>query len=201
MFLYVADSVVGMKIGFDLDEVLAGFIEQFLKYYNLGFKTDYKRENIRHYDLWKVFGVERNFMINLVYGFYKSSFFKNIKPIDGSIDGVEYLKGRGDLYIVTSRENVVRVDTIKWLDRYFSKHFKGIEFTDDNVIAGKSLKKSDICRMLRLDAMIEDRAEYADECAKEGIETLLMDCPWNREYKEAGKVKRVYNWNEIIRLF
>lgn len=43
-----------MKIGIDLDEVLADFMPQLLRYYNGKYKTNFTREQIKEYKFWNL---------------------------------------------------------------------------------------------------------------------------------------------------
>ena len=48
--------------------------------------------------------------------------------------------------------------------------------------------------------MIEDNADYALDCAKKGIKTFLLDKPWNHDYVKHKNIRKVSDWNELIKL-
>jgi hypothetical protein len=50
--------------------------------------------------------------------------------------------------------------------------------------------------------MIEDNLDFALELAENGIKSYVLEQPWNRTRTEQHeKVKRVANWQEIIKDF
>jgi uncharacterized HAD superfamily protein len=61
-----------MKIGIDLDEVLAGFFESFIKYHNKNYGTALRREMLRDYDISKILGIGYDTLEPRLEDFYKS---------------------------------------------------------------------------------------------------------------------------------
>jgi len=48
--------------------------------------------------------------------------------------------------------------------------------------------------------MIEDNLDFALELAENGIKSYVLEQPWNRARTEQHeKIKRVINWQEIIK--
>ena len=185
-----------IKIGFDIDEVLAGnFIELFLRYYNERFKANHKKEDILDYDLSKVFGISRKEVTAIFHGFYSSSLFKEIMPAKGSIELIQKLNGEGhELYVVTGRQIFIKEDTIRFLEHY-NECFKSIEFTKNDALVDdekRKLRKVDVCKKLSLSLLVDDQQEHAKDCAREGIEVFLFDKPWNKDCKEENGIKRIY---------
>lgn len=189
------------NIGIDIDEVLANFVECFLLYYNARFNSDYNFCDIVDYNLWNVLGGTRENMISLVYDFHETQFFRDIQPIEGSMEGVRLLNAEHRLYAVTSRQTKIKQPTIEWLEKYFSGCFSGVEFTNNYTIDGIALRKADACKKLSIGALVEDMIEHADDCAKEGINVLLFDKPWNKDYAGVKNITRVHDWKEIIKIF
>jgi 5'(3')-deoxyribonucleotidase len=48
-----------MRIGLDMDEVLAQFLASFIVFHNERYNTEYKLEDIDEFELWKVWGGSR----------------------------------------------------------------------------------------------------------------------------------------------
>ena len=46
--------------------------------------------------------------------------------------------------------------------------------------------------------MVEDNADYALDCAKNGVRTFLLAKPWNQEYEAHKNITKVKNWEEIV---
>jgi len=179
-------------LGVDIDEVVADFMGSFLDFYNSVSGKAYKKQDITRYELWKVLNCTQSDLVSLIYEFHKTPFFKSIKPIEGSTKGIAFLKSKYRLHAITSRQKEIVRETTEWIEYYFKSCFESIEFTDDNALNRKLLKKSSVCNSLGITTLIEDRDSYAEECANKGIRVILLDRPWNRKYKEGGLVKRVY---------
>jgi len=198
------------RIGSDVDEVLADFIEPLLNYSNPRFGTHLKRDDLKDYSLSKAFGISIEEELNVLEWFHKDGFLSVIGTVEGSVEGTRHLNAKNyELYAVTARPSKLSLDTIRWLDNnFFTTSYHGI-FTaacfangyEGYAGNGTLLTKASICKMLNIGVLIEDRVDYATECADAGIEVLLLDCPWNKDLKENGKIKRVNGWNDIIKIF
>ncbi len=49
--------------------------------------------------------------------------------------------------------------------------------------------------------MIEDSIEYAEDCARCGVETYLLEMLSNKDKKTHKVVTKVKNWDELISIF
>jgi len=63
----------------------------------------------------------------------------------------------------------------------------------------KIKKKSEICKELRIDFLVEDSLEYARECAKNGTKVFLFNAPWNQTDNLPDNIIRINSWNKIIK--
>tara|TARA_Y100000310_G_scaffold344805_1_gene459637 strand:+ start:1344 stop:2072 length:729 start_codon:yes stop_codon:yes gene_type:complete len=57
--------------------------------------------------------------------------------------------------------------------------------------------KSQVCRELGITKLIEDNADIALDCARNGIDVFVLPRPWNRNMAEHHRVTRVNDWQEI----
>jgi 5'(3')-deoxyribonucleotidase len=188
-----------MKIGIDVDDVLADFMNCFLKYYNKTYDTKFKRENFKSFSLWKTIGGTREISTEIIKDFFKSEYFDSMDMVKGSQYGVKKLSKNNELIVVTSRPLKIYNETVDWLDKYFPNEFSSIEFSKDWI--GKpnnKWRKKDICLAKNIDVLFEDNIAYARGCAKEGIEVKLFDCPWNQEKIRSAKINRVYCWEDAV---
>jgi uncharacterized HAD superfamily protein len=125
---------------------------------------------------------------------------REIAPMPGSLKSIRLLKERGhDLYVVTGRSLRDVAQTERWLNHHLPGVFSGVEyghfFTLDATLAPR--KKSDICRDLSIELLIDDNLPTALEAAAEGLDVFLFDQPWNRDAVLSRGVTRVRSWNEI----
>jgi len=187
-----------MKIGIDLDEILGGLVPELLKFHNDKYKTNFKLEDFFSYKLWEVWGGNREEAIEKIYEFYKTDFFKNIKPIKGSQKAIEKLKKNNELFIITARQNVIKKETRLWVEKNFPNAFSNIHFTNHYAQKEKLKTKKEVCDLLDVDILIEDSLEYSSECVNPKRKIFLMDYPWNKSDNLPKNIERVYSWEEII---
>ena len=183
-----------MRIGIDLDEVIMDTLSQVIKYYNRRYKTSFTLSDFHSYNWWETWGCTKDKAIRTWLDFNNSDVSRKIKPIERAISSINFLAKTNEIIIITSRQNKVKEQTQKWLNKHFKSPPRLI-LTNDIYIATES--KSKICKDLGIKLMIEDHPKYAAECAKSGIKTILFDKPWNKSvsHKEIVKVK---NWPEAL---
>lgn len=186
-----------MKIGIDLDEVVVEFARGYLKLYNLKYKRNILFENIFSYNLWEPLGISREEVFQLADEYYNSEDFESIEFIKDAKEALQKLSKNNKLFIVTSRPVKIKEKT----EIFFKKNFPFINFDiihSGDLFDGQGKPKAEICMEKGLDVFIEDRKEYALECAKKKIKVLLFDKPWNKNCKTPENIIRVYNWKEIL---
>ena len=186
-----------MKIGIDLDEVLADFLSAFIRFHNEKHGTSFFREQFRSYHVHHIWGGTPDRTIREIYEFYTTKYFDDIKPIPGSLENIDRLCKDHDLMVITSRQNDISQKTLDWINRFFGNKFSGVFFTNENSLHGECENKSDICRNSSVDFMVEDYMDYAEECARSVKKVFLLDSPWNRTENLPQNISRVYSWNEI----
>ena len=188
-----------MKIGIDLDEVLADFMPQLLKYYNGKYKTNFRREQVKEYNFWNLWHCTKEQAIDEVYQFFRSSYANEIQPVIGAKEAVPKLNKNNELFVITSRANDSAEETFRWINKYFSGVFSDIYITNQwNNLYKRTKKKSDICKELGIELIVEDGPEHAIDCASSGLNVLLFDCPWNENIIET-KIKRIKSWGEALK--
>lgn len=189
-----------MKIAIDLDEVIACFLDAFIKYHNNIHKTTYKKSDFFSYEFWKVIGGTKEEMIDEVYRFHDSSYFDNILPLGEAIEAINKLKENNDLYIITSRQDDFMVKTKKWLDKYLPDTFIAILNSNAYPKKGTRRSKSDLCDENNIDIMIDDVLDYATECMKPGRKIFLFRYPWNTNENIPKGFYVVSGWSEVLKI-
>jgi 5'-nucleotidase len=186
-----------MIIAIDVDEVLADLLSQFIIFHNETYGTKLKREEFITYNWWDTMHEDFEQMKKEIYNFFKSSYIKDVKPVEGAQEGVKRLKRKHDLIIITSRPYVLSVLTEHWINNHFPNCFSKFYFTK-SIIDNDTLTKAEACRMGNASILIDDQIKYVEDCAKNGIDAILFDQPWNMHYMESEKVKKAYSWPEIV---
>lgn len=186
-----------MIIGIDLDEVIADSLNSFLEFHNDTYGTSLTRKQFYCYEVWKILGEAPEETIQKFYDFYKTHYFDNVKPVAGSVEGIEKLSKNHKLMVITARPKNISKKTEKWLDKYFTDKFSAIHFTNSYSLQGEEIKKSELCQKLEVDVLIEDSPYNAKECISNKTKIILLDRPWNETEKVKTGISRVYSWKEI----
>ncbi|KAG2717760.1 hypothetical protein I3760_03G191200 [Carya illinoinensis] len=139
-----------------------------------------------------------------VHEFFKTPYFKTgIHPIPGARRVLHALSRFCNLSVVTSRQNAIKDHTIDWIEKHYPGLFQEIHFGNHFALDGVSRPKSEICRSLGADVLIDDNPRYAIECAEIGIRVLLFDYensyPWckTESVNQHPLVTKVHNWEEV----
>ena len=109
-----------MKIGIDIDEVLADYLCALLLFHNERYGSSLQREDFFVYRWWEIWGGTREEAIQKREVFEKTTEYMNISPIEGSQEGVAHLARFHELHIVTSRPDYLRETSHAWLEKHFS---------------------------------------------------------------------------------
>ena len=186
------------KIASDIDGVLVDFQTPFVDFYNQRHDANFTVQDMFCYEFWKVFQVSEEELARDMKDFYRSSAFRKMSPISGAKEAITILRRRNLLYSVTSRPDFIRDETITLLGEHFPGAFLRVHFTNQYGGNGSKERKSDFCLENGYEVIIEDVAEYANECAERGIKAFILTCPWNREERLHPEVTRVKDWKEIL---
>ena len=185
------------KIGVDLDEVLAILTPKLLEYHNDVYGTDSNIDDCEEYGLWLLWGCSKNECTRRVCDFYKSKYFKEVEPVKGSKEGIEYLVNKYDLFVITSRPSWLEKETVEWVEKYFPNKFKGIVLTNQVSIKEEMKTKSEVGKELGISYLIDDHIEYVMDSYDNGIKVVVFEMPWNRKADLPNEIMRVSNWSEI----
>ena len=184
-----------MKIGIDIDDVIVEFNKGLLDFYNKKFNKIFEFEKMFDWRLNILFNMSLEEAINFVKEFYDSLEFDKIELIFGAKESIENLAKEHELFFVTARHLSVKEKTYSFIEQVFPKFKKEIIFSSEEWNEGKL--KHEICKELGVEVLIEDRGEYALDCAENGIKCFLLDKPWNKKAMHENII-RVNNWNEIL---
>ena len=187
-----------MNIGIDIDNVISNFNEVLLEEYLIHDKEIGKRgiinknaEYIRR-GMFDWSEVEEKI-------FYQQNIeriVKKLNPIEGEKEYIDKLKQDGHkIYIITGRDNGEYSNpydmTKDWLDK-FGIYYDKLILT--NAYKNDKHGKSEKCIENNVDIMIDDSVNICMDSINYGIETLIMDTPYNRQ---VNNIKRVHSWKEI----
>lgn len=180
-------------VAVDIDEVLCPFLVPMLKHNRA------KIPNQKFPYVFKdVLGITEKESQKMVYDFYASKEFSELEPIEGSKNGLVYLKTLGyDIYAVTGRQDIVRNTTETWLQKHFPWVMKDLIMT--NSYTPHEVNKADICKSLGTHLVIDDNYKTCLEAEALHIRGInfIGDpvYPWCMDNPIA-----VGSWRDIMRL-
>merc|ERR1711934_8441 len=195
-----------MGIGVDLDEVLGGFVPALIEWHNHTYGTEITLEGFHSYRFCDVWGGSNEEATEKVHEFFNSDYFTDMKPIEGAREALESLKEHFDLVVITSRQHVIRDQTLEWLGVHFPGVFKTVMFGNhwardcpepDKMSATKKSKQQ-MCEEAGAICLIDDSVDYARKCAPQlQLCVLFGDYAWNTCTEGLPEnVVRVANWQE-----
>lgn len=199
-----------MKLGIDLDDVIAECAVPYLKRFAERFRVELPDEDLGWHTLNRIEEVsveeKDRFRIEL----YDGAFFGELEPYEDCPLVLERLAdSRHELYYVTARAERRRVVTETWLqEKGLLRHAKAVhlkphyEMPDRYLprgrydASGSARYKVRIATELALDAFCEDDVLIGQRLAEAGIAVFLFDQPWNRDLAHP-RITRVRGWSEL----
>ncbi|XP_072952762.1 uncharacterized protein [Typha angustifolia] len=193
-----------LVVAVDVDEVLGSFLSALNKFIADSYSLNHSVSEYYVYEFYKIWKCSRAEADIRVHEFFKTTYFRNgIHPIPGARHALQKLSSFCDLSVVTSRQNAIKDHTLEWLGKHYPGLFQEIHFGNHFALDGQSKPKSEICRTLGAQVLIDDNPRYALECAEVGVRVLLFDYdnsyPWCKTGIEDlhPLVTKVHNWQEV----
>lgn len=172
----------------DIDDVCANLIEQWLFLYRIPSHHELYKKDITDWDLSKF--VKPEFKDTIYKIIENPHIYNNIKPIDGVLDGYNYLKNKKDkngnpvydILFATYSTKGCAGRKYEWLleNDFEVNHHDYIE------IYRKDLLDADI--------MVDDNFNNVSKARGIGI---LFSQPWNEQY---DWFPRANNWDDVIKI-
>ena len=168
-----------MDIICDCDDVIINHSKEWLEMYNLDYQDNLKKETITDWDMLKFVKPECGAKI---YSYLESGdIYNRCNPIEGSLDGINWLKNNGHRIIFATVNNY-NDKKYQWLKSHgYLKSRKDFVVTSD-----KSILKGEV--------IIDDNPDHLKKFGRKGI---VFTQPWNKNYT----FRRANNWDDIIKIF
>ena len=133
-----------MRIGFDLDEILADCLTAIIEFHNTVYQTSLRREQFKSYQFWDTWGGTPEEAVTKVYEFYRTEYARRMNPIPGAQEGVRILKPKNELFVITSRANDFADVTIQWTEENFPEVSRQMHFANHYAKNGTTKSKAQI---------------------------------------------------------
>ena len=196
-----------LVIACDIDEVLFPYLSGYVKYYNRVHGTELAVTDFHSYNFTQVHGGTVEYISDLVYAFHDEPEFAEIEPITGALEAVDRLQQIGELHFVTARQEVIAGKTHDWIKKHFGiekdRIHLGNHWSKDTDVVTLKRTKSEMCRAIGAEVLIDDAPSYATECAEAGMKVFLFDLDgeykWNKPTPIHENITRVHSWPETVR--
>jgi 5'(3')-deoxyribonucleotidase len=185
-----------MRLAIDIDDVLADFQKEFLKFYNKKDGTKLHFDDVYTYDYTELTNKPWSYIKNLIFEFYDSFEFANLGMVKDSLSGVTKLGNDHELYIITARPKSTEAVTVNWLDKKYGDIFEDVLLIDK--VNNPNVRKSDFCRDLKINAIVEDSPKEVQNYIRGDVFIHLLDKPWNRSIKDVEGMKRCDGWKDVV---
>ena len=203
-----------MRIGVDLDDVIAVCAVPYLKRFAQEYKVELPDEKEIGWHLLREMDAhvspEERDRIRLK--LYDGTFFSTLEIYKECPAVLERLVQQGhEIFFITARAERRRMVTETWLrekrilDYAKAVHLKPMgDFRPDyprgRYDAESSAKyKARLAQELELDVFCEDDVHISKTLADAGVRVMLFDHPWNRDL-EHERITRVSGWTEVASL-
>lgn len=187
-----------MNLALDMDDVIADFNGPLQEWHNGIYGTDFARDDVRDYHM-SHWGCSKDEVTARIQEFYGSEIFKNVSPVEGSVEAIRELAEHRMQYVVTSRPGDTRSTTIDWIRRNVPSGLTEENVTYLGTFTEKNpKKKSQVCLELEAAYIVEDSLTHSIDCLGQGIHPILLTTPWNEDLEEPKGIARVYSWKEAV---
>ena len=191
----------------DIDDGgLLSFMNSFVLFYNQRNGTLFMKDGVSVYDLWKVFGITEEKVVEEIKEFYKSPEFERLPASSGALDLLSRISQQGNLaYAITARPAYTRYSTESNLRLNFGKYAPEVIFSkpySSLLDPGKKFKtKAEICLEKQVGFVTEDSVEHANALGESGITVFLLTQPWNVNCTRIHpNVTRVESLSDVLKM-
>lgn len=175
-----------MKILLDMDNVICKWVDRVLENYNHDHGTSFEINDITEFNFFHILGTQGKPHISAQMD--KFSFWANLEPVDGAIEGIQQLIHKGfEVFIVTdvSKDSYgAYPGKVEWLKR-------NMPFFDLRNFIACSKKE-----MVDGDVLFDDGAHNIESFVNNGGIGVLFDYPWNQGDVELSF--RARNWKDFL---
>ncbi len=177
-----------MRIGVDIDGVIADTFVLLVRELNNYFQADLALQDINDYNIFKVYGLSDADMFKFLRE-KEEALMEGPALKDGAAQCLSMLAQKHAIFLVSARNEKYRPQTEKWLRKH-AIPYHGL------ILLG-SHDKREACSRISVDLFIEDSLKNAHQISSCGVPVLLLDAPYNQG-QLPPLVRRCSSWEEIF---
>ncbi|OGO08869.1 MAG: hypothetical protein A2Y61_06160 [Chloroflexi bacterium RBG_13_60_13] len=175
-----------MKIGVDIDGVVANFVAGFIPLVKERYGLTLRERDIYVHDLYLVVGIPVQEGMELV----RQTIRCDLEPYPGAIQGLARLRQKHEVTLVTARPEEMVGVTEKWLARRKIPYDRLLHFKEGSKYENE----------YAFDVFVDDHLREAFGFVGRVPHIIIFDRPWNRTFNVAGLFTRARNWRELVSL-
>lgn len=182
-----------MKFGIDIDGTIKDTTSAAIEVFNRELKQDVKVEDSTHFYLDKVYGLTKE-QGREVWRKLEEEIYELGLPLEHASNVLnELVQQNHEVFFITARPDIgnVREITIKWLKEH------GFPYTGDNLMMN-SRDKAKVAKSLEIDLFFEDAPDHLENLLENGVHTVIVDAPYNRQFPET--VQRITDWLQVYKI-
>ncbi|NLI11244.1 5' nucleotidase, NT5C type [Pelotomaculum propionicicum] len=176
-----------MKIGVDIDGVLANSLPLWVAELNNYFNVNKQLNEMHLYNVLKTYEISQS-ELKLFLKHRGQYLMKSAEPVAGASHYLSRIKQQHEIYIITARDKRYQEETQEWLKKHNLPY-------DELILLGSHDKKEP-CLERNLRVLVEDTLEIGVQVSAAGIPVLLLDAPYNQGTLPE-LVFRKHTWDEI----
>ncbi len=187
-------------VAVDIDDVLSDHAKKFIefsnKYYGLNNQVhDYSED----WPLLCNIGMEE--VEKMLSGPYVKSVIRKLDHDKTSEEVLRSLTGKYDFIVITSRRNMIRDDTLAWLEQRYDGIFKDVHFAgiwDELSDQSKHMTKKEVALGVGANFLIDDQPKHCLAASEAGIHSILFgNYGWNKDIKAGNNLVKLRTWAEV----
>jgi uncharacterized protein len=183
------EKMKGLNICIDIDGTVTEpyyWLEEANRY----FSRNLKPEDVKFYEIDKVYGVNKQ-DYECFYNEFGEDLHSGSEMLCGTNEVIGRLSNEHRIHFVTAREEVMRDVSAGWLKRH------GIPFDTLSMLG--TCHKVERAIELQCNLFVEDSLDNALELSDAGFNVLLVDCNYNKGLLPP-RITRVKDWRQIEKL-
>ncbi|GAB7386498.1 hypothetical protein BSNK01_03330 [Bacillaceae bacterium] len=177
-----------MRIGVDIDGTIKLTQKTAVEVFNRELGRNVKYEDIQTFYLDEPYGLTPKESRRL-WRKLEAEIYSLAVPLENAAKTLSRLAADGnEIFFITARPAMRRIREITehWLSKY------GFPFNGHNLFMNAQ-DKAKVAKELAIDIFFEDAPNHLRRLMEEGIPTVVVDAPYNRDF---GSLPRMYHWDE-----
>lgn len=179
-----------MRIGVDIDGVIADTFPLLIREMNDYFRTNIKFKDIDDYNIFKIYGITKIDMYRFVRE-REEILISQPAVKDNADKYLKLLNKKHTICIISARKEKYLLQTRIWLQKHH------IPF--ENLLLIGQHDKRETSKRMNIALLLEDNLKNACQVSACGIPVILLDAPYNKG-QLTPLIRRSQSWQEVYKI-